>query len=238
MQTENDKTIRLRLKDYAQKGLYLVFDDSSQLALTMENIKKTTDEYWNNPAKIPPAVKKAVEFQRCPFCPKGRGDFCDALRPILPLLDIVDRYMSYDKVTAIYKGDDQDLIHVAETTIQGALKYLSIISLMQYCQVGRKYWKYYAGIMPLTEVEESSLRMYLNIYWNLKGDQEEIHRLIAQFSEQIRITSENQVKRLAAICKKDGFVNAFVNAQMAIEFLSLDIEQRLSIAFSSHGGGE
>lgn len=232
---ENDKTRCLWLKDYAQKGLYLIFGDSSQLALTRENIKKTTDEYWNNPDKIPPAVKNAVEFQRCPFCPlKGRDDFCDALRPILPLLDIVDRYMSYDKVTAIYKGDNQNLIHFAETTLQGALKYLSIISLTQYCQVGRKYWKYYVGIMPLTGVEESSLQMYLNIYWNLKGNQKEIHRLIAQFSEQIRITSENQVKRLNMICKKDGFVNAFINAQIAIEFLSLDIEQRLALAFANH----
>jgi len=235
---ENDKTICLQLKDYTQKGLYLIFEDSSRLALTRENIKKTTDEYWSNPDKIPPAVKSAIEFQRCPFCPlKGRDDFCDALRPILPLLDIVDRFMSYDKVTAIYKGDNQNLIHCAATTIQGALKYLSIISLMQYCQVGRKYWKYYVGIMPLTGVEESSLHMYLNIYWNLKGNQEEIHRRIAQFSEQIRITSENQVKRLNMICKKDSFVNAFVNTQVAIEFLSLDIEQRLALAFSDHGNG-
>jgi len=226
------------LKDDAQKGLYLVFEDSSRLALTRDNIEKTTAEYWNNPAKIPPAVKSALEFQRCPFCPlEGRGDFCDALRPILPLLDVVDRYMSYDKVTAIYKGDDRNLVHAAETTITGALKYLSVISLMQYCHIGRKYWKYYAGIMPLTDVEESSLRMYLNIYWNLKGNQEEIHSLIARFRDQIRMTTDNQVKRLSTICKKDSFVNAFVNAQLDIEFLSLDIEQRLALSFSSQGNG-
>lgn len=238
MQLKPDNQICLGLMDYPHKGLYLIFDDAARLELTGENIKKTTEEYWNNPDKIPPSVKKALAFQRCPFCPlKGRDDLCDALRPILPLLDIVDRYMSYDKVTAVYKGDEKQLLHTAATTIQGALKYLSIISLTQYCQVGRKYWKYYAGIMPLTGVEEASLQMYLNIYWNLKGNREEIDRLIARFIGEIRVTSENQVKRLTMICKKDAFVNAFVNAQIALEFLSLDVEQRLALAFSDHERG-
>ena len=227
------------MRDLPREGLYLVFEDSTRLELTDESIAQKAEEYWRDPARIPPEVKKAVEFQRCPFCPlRKSGGFCDALRPVLPLLEIVDRYMSYDRVTAIYRGADPTLAHVAETTIQGALKYLCVISLTQYCRVGWKYRKYYAGIMPLTDPEESSLRMYLNIYWHLRGRLVEIDRLIARFREEIRITSENQVKRLAVICRRDAFVNAFVNAQVALEFLSLGVEEKLERAFADRGGGE
>lgn len=230
--------IYISMRDIPREGLYLVFEDSARLELTRESIAQKAEEYWRDPAKIPPEVKKAVEFQRCPCCPLcKRGGFCNALRPVLPLLETVDRYMSYDRVTAIYRGSDPALAHVSETTVQGALKYLCVISLTQYCRVGWKYRKYYTGIMPLADPEESSLRMYLNIYWLMRGRREEIEGLIARFRDEMRIASENQVKRLAVICKRDAFVNAFVNAQVALEFLSLGVEEKLERAFADRGGG-
>ena len=85
-----DKKITLKMSDYPQQGLYLLLQDSTMLSLTKENIEKTATEYWNNPDKIPSNVKPAIDFQRCPFCPlKGKNDFCDAIRPVLPFLDSV-----------------------------------------------------------------------------------------------------------------------------------------------------
>lgn len=230
--TSIENSINLNLNDYSQDGLYILFADSTRLTLTRQNIEKVASEYWNDPGKIPPHIKKAVEFQRCPFCPlAGQGDFCDALHPILPFLNIVDQYVSYDKVMAIYKGDDKTLYHLSDTTMQNALKYISILSLMRYCHVGKKYWKYYFGIVPLVNADEAANSIYLNMYWLHRGDKEEIEKTVSTFIEQIRAASQNQVKRLNLICKNDAFLNAFVNTQIATEFLALDIEKRLEKSF-------
>jgi len=229
-----EKQINLNLNNYEQKGLYLIFPDASRLELTRGNIERAAKEFWEDPDKIAPNVKKAIEFQRCPFCPlKGKDEFCDAIRPILPFLEAVDKYVSFDKVTAVYRGDDKNLLHIADTTMQEALKFVSLLSLMQYCQIGRKYWKYYFGIMPVEGGKDAAIRMYLNIYWLLNGVQAQITELISVFKEEIRITSENQVKRLNLICKNDAFMNAFVNTQIAIEFLSMDIDSILKMSFDN-----
>lgn len=215
-----------RLADYKEKGLYLLLRDSTRLILTKSNIEKTTAEYWGNPSKIPQAVKQTVEFLRCPFCPlKNRNDFCDALRPILPFLDVVDKYVSIDEVTAIYKGEEKELLRIAHTTMQEALKYVSILSLTQYCQAGRKYWKYFYGVIPLMSPKEIAGREYLNAYWLHDGNRDKIIKVFETFREDITATSRNQVKRLSLICKNDAFLNAFVNTQVITEFLNMDIEK-------------
>jgi len=117
--------------------------------------------------------------------------------------------------------------------MQDALKFISIMSLIQYCQIGRRYWKYHLGIMPLVGGKETAQRLYLNIYWLNKGDVEVVKKTIAIFDEQIRITADNQVKRMNLICKNDAFMNAFVNAQIGIEFLSLNMEGILKESFEN-----
>ena len=76
-------TTSVHLDGYEQPGLYLVLKDSTRLTLTRDNIEEVTLKYWMNPDKIPPSVKRAVEFQRCSFCPlKEKEDICDAVRPV------------------------------------------------------------------------------------------------------------------------------------------------------------
>lgn len=217
---KEEKMINVRLSDYEQPGLYLTLKDSTRLAFTRENIEKVTMEYWMNPAKIPANAKKAVEFQRCAFCPlKGRKDLCDAIRPTLPLLDIVDKYNSFDEVTAIYKGDEKGLCHVSYTSMQRALTYISNMSLMGYCQVGRKYWKYFSGIIPVMGTEEIANRVYLNMYWIHKGDKETVDQVISRLNSEIIITTQNQMERLRLICKNDALLNAFVLTHMTTDVL-------------------
>ena len=233
--TQTAKTIDIRLGDYPQTGLYLILKDSTRLVLTKENIEKITKEYWSDPDKISARVKRAVDFQRCSFCPlKNKNDFCDALRPVLPLLDVVDNFISYDKVTAVYKPEEKGLLHVSSTTMQNALRYVSILSLMSYCQIGHKYWKYYMGILPIQRPGEIANRLYLNIYWLHKGDQEVIDKTIADFYEEITATTRNQVRRLKLICKNDVFLNAFVNTQLISDVLHADRDTGLKNKFCSH----
>ena len=226
--TAAEKTINLRLTDFEEPGLYLILKDSTELVFTRENIEKVTREYWINPDKTPPHVKEAVDFQRCPFCPlRGTDDMCDALRPTLPFLDAVDRYSSFDEVTAIYKGDEKGVCHVARTTMQRAIRYISSLSLMEYCQAGRKYGKYFLGTMPMMGTEEIADRIYLNMYWAHEGDKKAVDKLIARFSDEMIRATENQMSRFRMICRKDALQNAFVLTAVITEVLDINKDRRL-----------
>ena len=217
---KNEKIFQMRIGDYEKPGLYLNFKNSTQLALTCENIDKITDAYWADPKKIPLDVKNALDFKRCDFCPlKDKDDFCDALRPTLPLLSIIDKYKSFDEVTAIYKEDDIGLCHVTQTTMQRAIRYISNLSLMEHCRRGRRYHKYFHGIIPIEGTEDIVNRLYLNIYWIHRGDEEAIDNLISQFKEDMTMATKNQMKRLRLICKNDSFLNAFVLTHLVTDLL-------------------
>lgn len=217
--SEKENTVSLKLGEYDKPGLYLIFEDSTRLAITRENVEKITQEYWMDPDKIPQNVKKAVSFQRCLICPLKDNDICDALRPTLPLLSVMDKYKSFSKVTAIFIGDDKNLIHIADTTLQRALRYISCLSLMSYCQIGREYWRYYVGIIPMMKTHEIANRIYLNIYWSHGGNENLVHNIISKFSDEITATTQNQVKRLRLICKHDAFLNAFVLTHLVTDVL-------------------
>ena len=53
-------------------------------------------------------------------------------------------------------------------------------------------------------------------------------KVIAQFREELRVSSENQVKRMNLVCKNDVFMNAFVNTQVVSEFLVMSIEDAIT----------
>ncbi len=232
---EDVKEKNVRLSDYEQPGLYLTMKDSTMIAFTQENIEKVTMEYWANPDKIPSSVKEAIKFQRCPFCPlKNKKDVCDALRPILPLLDVVDKYSSFDQAVAVYKGEGKEVCHLSFTTMQRVLRYISTLSVMGYCQVGRKYWKYFAGAIPIMETKEIVNRVYLNMYWLNKGNKDSVDEVISKLNSEITITIQNQTERLRLICKNDAFLNAFVLTHMITDVLlefkdAKLIEQQVSL---------
>jgi hypothetical protein len=221
----------LRLSDFEKEGLYLLFPDSTKLELTKENIENVTERYWLDPTKIPEDKRKAIEFQKCYFCPhRDKEDLCDSIRPVLPFLDIIDRYVSYDEVIAVYKGNEDKLVHIKATTMQDALKYVSTLSLLRYNLVLQKYCKYYYGIIPIMSGREVATRVYLNMYWVHKGNLEEINEVIKRFGEELKVSSTNQVRRLNLVCKNDAFLNAFVNTQLVAQIL-IHIEGILTKSF-------
>lgn len=219
---------------YEKKGLYLHLKDGTRLELTDENIEKTTQKFWSDPALLSPETKSAVEIQRCPACPlRNEEDFCDALRPILPFLEVVDKFVSFDEVLAVYKGKRKDLLRISQTTMQNALKYLSILSLTHYCQSFAKFRKYFYGITPLMTLKESVTCIYLNLYWLYRGDLKAMNELLTDFKEKLTLISQNQVKRLSVISRNDAFINAFVKTQLLTEFISVDMEQALTDAYQN-----
>lgn len=226
------EAVNLPFNEFSEEGLYLIFPDQSRMAITQEKVEQFAVQFLEDPAKVPLSVKKAVDFQACSICPKRHtGEFCHALRPTLPFLEIADRYISFDKVAAIFRGKNNELFHVRTTTMQMALQYVSVLSLIHYCEVGRKYLKYFLGIMPLMEIKEMAERIYLNIYWYWRGDVQKTEKIIAKFVEEVRITSSCQIKRLNTICKNDPFLNAFALTQAATEMVSMVNDEALEKSF-------
>jgi hypothetical protein len=231
---KENKILQLNLNNYEQKGLYLLFEDSTLLSLTENEIATVSKKYWADTTRIPSEVREAADFGLCQICPeKGKKGICFALHPVLPFLDVVDKYASYDKVTAVYKGNDKDLMYVSDTTLAHALQYISVLSLMYYCRTGRKYWRYYYGVNPLMGVRATKNRLYLNIYWLHKGNLEKINKFISEFKKEIRVTSESQARRMRMLCKNDAFTNAFANIHIATEILSFNMEDALNESFHS-----
>jgi hypothetical protein len=225
------EAISLRPGDFGEEGLYIVLKDSRPLALTRSNIEQTAKKFWDDPGKISPKVKTAAEFQRCDFCPLNKiGGLCDAIRPTFPFLDSLDKYVSHDRVEAVYK--DKNGFYVRRTTMQQALRYLSILSLVYYCQVTRNYWKHFWGIMPLMDSQEVAARLYLNFFYLNGGSKRKAGKSIAKFKQELTITSRNQVQRMNLVCDNDAFMNAFVNTQIIADILTLDIGKVVDEGFN------
>jgi hypothetical protein len=229
---EEQEAITLKPGDFGEEGLYIVLDGSKPLALTRSNIEQTAKKFWEDPSKISSRVKAAAEFQRCDFCPLNKiGGLCDAIRPTFPFLDVLDKYVSHDQVEAVYK-DNKGGFYVHKTTMQQALRYLSILSLVYYCQVTRKYWKHFWGIMPLMDSQEAAARLYLNFFYLNGGSKRKTGKSISKFKEEITITSRNQVNRMNLVCDNDAFMNAFVNTQVITDILSFDIGKVVDDGFN------
>jgi hypothetical protein len=213
---------------FTESGLYLLFPDGTSLALTHGTIEARSAAILSNPEKIPPKVKASAAFQLCDICPKkGSGDTCHAIRPILAFWENIDQYFSYDEVTAVYRDAASGTIIVAETTLQHALQYLSILSLMYYCETGKKYWKYFYGVHPLMETDDVVVRVYLNMFYANGGNLEKTRALITTFHDEISTTTRCQMDRIRLFCTHDAFFNALVLTQLASVFLALNAEDTI-----------
>ncbi len=213
--------------DFKESGLYLFFSNGSTLALTPRTIEERTHAILGNPKKMPPEILKAEAFQLCSVCPHhGNSNVtCHAIRPMLAFWENMDQYFSCDRVTAVYRGTEKEKLIVAETSLQYGLQYLSMLSLLHYCEVGKKYWKYFCGVHPLMESSDLVARVYLNMFWSCGGDREKARKLINTFHEEITITTRCQMDRIRLFCRHDPFLNALVITQIASEFLAINAEE-------------
>lgn len=225
----------VRLEEFKESGFYLVFADGTRLRLTPEAIQAFAREFLDDPIKVPPEVKKAVDFQACSICPKQHsGEFCHALRPTLPFISEVDRHESFEPVTAIHRDNPRTFTAIKDATMQTALQYVSILSLIHYCEVGQQYRDFFMGLTPLMEFDDALHRIYLNIFWLNQGDSSRIRATIEAFCHDLTITSKCQVNRLWLISRNDAFINAFCKTHLITHFLSCDMEEQMRKALEAY----
>lgn len=204
----------------ADPGLYLLWADGNRLGLTRAYIDSCSERMLADPCAIPLSVRAAATYKPCDICPeRDRAVICHAIMPVLPFLLEVDNYMSYDRVTAVYREDGSDILNVVETSMQDALKFICILSVMQYCEVGRQYHHYFVGVNPLMPPDDMAQAVYRNIFMDAQGNRERIAETILRMREELLHTTRCQMARVKLVCQQDAFLNAYVATYVVIQIL-------------------
>jgi hypothetical protein len=218
---------------HKQEGMYLYTVDGVLLDLSKERVMRLTQEYWDNPAKLPLHIRQNDAFKACSVCPsKDQAVFCSTLKPLLPFLEDTEKFNSYDKVTAIYVKKE-GLAYITETTMQDALQYVTNMSIFEYCEGAKQYHRYFKGIEPFMDVNECRARLFLNTYWIHNGERGEVRSAIAEIQEVITVISKNAVDRLNLMSKSDALSNAYVKAHNIVAVMPfIDIDVTLAKYFT------
>ncbi len=112
-----------------KEGMYLYFSNGESMDLSLETIKRVSEEIWNDPTLLPPQMRAHVDFKVCTVCPfRGKDILCSAMKPLLPFLEQVDKFVSWDRATAVYVHKNGE-ITISETDLQRALQYITNMSL-------------------------------------------------------------------------------------------------------------
>ncbi len=214
--------------EFAEPGLYLVTPGGEKIVLTRRLIEERTRALLDDPATLPPEIRAAADYQPCDICPEREtAEICHAILTTLPFFDDVDRYMSYDRVTAIFRDGDNDTLLIRETSMQEALQYVSILSLMHYCEVGRKYYAFFEGVNPLMPQIQIATAVFRNMYLACEGDLNILTETLQTMQAELLQTSQCQIKRLQLISNGDAFLNAFVATESTTELMLMEVRDRL-----------
>ncbi len=226
----------LDLTRYNEPGLYLEMPDGERVILTRSEIEQKTQAMLDDPKLLSPTVRAAADYQLCEVCPEREtAQICHAIMTTLPFFDEIDRYMSYDRVTAVFRETETDSLTIKDTTMQGALQYISILSLVHYCEVGRKYSAFFEGVNPLMSQGRIADAVFRNMYLACEGDLPILADTLCTMQEELLETTKCQVKRLQLISKRDAFLNAFIATETTTELMLMQLERMVS-GMATHAG--
>lgn len=215
---------------FTEPGLFLLFDDGRELLLTRRVVEAYKQRYLADPGLLPPEFRTAAEYRPCAVCPsRDTAVICHSIPTVFPFLEDLDRYISYERVTVVFRAEPGEhepgdaILHLTNTTMQRALQYVAILSLIYYCGVGRKYFKYFTGVIPFMDPGLIAERIYTNLYLDLRGDEGAINEIIARMRYEVDFTVRCQLKRLERLCRNDAFMNAFANMHTCLLFLAPEL---------------
>jgi len=224
--------IQQLLSTHIDAGLFLHFDDGLSLEITDKIVRAEAERMESDMAAYPPEMRAAVEFSPCRVCPaRETAAMCHALPAIAPFLDQLSDYQSFNELSAVYVDryapDESCILHVSRTSLQRALQYVAIQSVLGYCEIGRLYYKYFSGIIPFASAQVMAERIYANIMLEKNGDLESVESVIEKMRSNLMVTMACQLKRVRLVSSTDVFANAFVNLHAALEMLGPDHRKRV-----------
>ena len=212
-------------RSYLEEGMYLHCENGAFFDFSVSNVATLSDEYWDDTSKLAIDLRQDENFKTCSVCPyRGEDVMCSSIKPILPFLENLTDFHSFDRVTVIYR-DTNHILSTQETDMQTALQYLTNMSVFQYCEDMKSYNQYFKGINPLQPFEENVQTVLLNIFWQCKGDKQQTKKVSGEVQKAIDITSRNCIKRIRLLCKNDAFMNAYVKTHAIGTFLSMSADK-------------
>ncbi len=220
----------INIEAFAEPGLYLQPPDGEWLALTRTEIERRMRAMLDDPAAIPAEVRAAMDYQPCEICPeKDSAEICHAIMTTLPFAPQIDRYVSYQDVTAVYREASSDDgspggLYVRVTSMQEALQYIAILSLLYYCEVGKKYYACFENVNPLMPTDALGRTVFANMYLQCGGDRTAMQELLTRMEEELLLTAKCQIKRLQLICRRDAFANAIVGTHTTTRLLKIELQ--------------
>jgi len=93
--------------------------------------------------------------------------------------------------------------------------------------------KYFAGVVPFMDPQMIAERVYLNIYWDIRGNMPAIDAFVAKMRHEFDVTVQCQMDRLRLLCANETFLEAFVMTHITTQFLDTGIEKRLRETFKA-----
>ena len=211
---------------FTEHGLFLLPEpNASWLILTRREIESRMQYLLNDPSALPPETRAAADYQACEICPeRDTAEICHAIMTLLPFMTEIDQYLSYQKVLAVYREPTDETnvpgaLYIRQTQMQEALQFISILSLMFYCEVGKKYYAYFENANPLMPSDALSKTVFANMYIQCLGNREQLQSLVSEMTSEILLTAQCQVKRLRLICKNDALINAIVGTHTTVQML-------------------
>jgi hypothetical protein len=227
----------LPVKDLKPGSLRIVFEDGTCLDFVEDEIRKQGYQFLDDPSNVSDSVRKAVEFQRCSVCPERHHQgYCHALLPTLSSLERIDKYPSFAPVTALYRDKFSAMVTIRETTLQVALQFISVLSLIDFCELGREYRDLFVMINPIMDPRDVAARIYLNLFWQMRGDEKKVAEKMERFTREMEVTILCQIERLRLVCKSDAFINAFVMTHVLTSILKGSPETSLDKCIQEHLG--
>ncbi len=234
------KDILERLNKFQEEGLYLYFSDQSIHHFNLTKIEVLADEFWQDESIINAAAKTSFQFQKCGFCSDPEPEtMCNGLKPLLPIAEILDQYMSNDNVISYFRNEDGSFV-VKETNLQVALDYIVLLSMMKFCKKTSQFNDYFEGIFNIggQTIEELANRMYLNILNKHKGNVPETISALYYFAEHLETTNKNKIRRLGMISSSDALSKAFARSAIPVQFFMKKVKELEQIDLSLENQNE
>jgi hypothetical protein len=208
-----------------QEGLYLFFPDGRHVDLSRARLHAESVRLEDELGKNPDRNYVELVYRRCDACPKKavRG-FC--VQPFLPVIAELGEYDSFAPVRAMYKPPNGAYVIVAETTLQEALKYVTLLSFTDYCETGLMYKDLFHGVNPLTSTMEIVRTVHRELFWNLAGDAVRMKARLAEMRSVMEGIVPNLMEKVRRMIPNDALANAVHKIHIISEFLETIYDER------------
>jgi hypothetical protein len=212
---------------YPEEGMYLHCHDGTFFDFSVTNIARLATALWNDPSRLSPEIKHDELFKTCAVCPfRGQDVLCSAIKPLLPFLENVERFKSFDRVTIVYRNP-QGVVSSQCVDMQTALQYLTDMSVFQYCEDMKGYKAYFLGVTPMRSTQDNVQTLLLNVFWKTKGNRQAAKQVMVELENAINIVTRNCFHRVHLMCRSDAFKNAYVKTHIIAELISFFSEKFL-----------